>query len=67
MLVLESLALLKDAEIPKPAENGVEGPVMLSGAELASYWFATEHQKAVLGDRTMAKRYRDCSEESRGF
>lgn len=62
----ESLALLMGAEIPKPAASVVEEPVMLSEVELASCCFVTEHQKAVLGDRMMAKRYRDCSEESRG-
>lgn len=66
MLVPESLALLKDAEIPKPAAGAVEGPAMLSEAELASCCFVAEHQKAVLGGQTMAKRCRGCSEESRG-
>jgi len=66
MSVLESLALLMGAEIPKLAASVVEEPVMLSEVELASCCFVTEHQKAVLGDRMMAKRYRGCSEESRG-
>lgn len=49
MLVPEFLALLKDAEIPMPAASVAEQPVVLSGVELASCCFVTEHQKAVLG------------------
>lgn len=66
MLVPEFLALLKDAEIPKPAASVVEGPAILSEVELASCCFVAEHQKAVLDGQMMAKRYRGCSEESRG-
>lgn len=66
MLVLESLALSKDAEIPKAAASVVEEPVMISEVELASCCFVIEHQMAGLDDRMMAKRYRDYSEESRG-
>lgn len=66
MLVPEFLALLKDAEIPKPAASVAEGPVMFSEVELASCCFVVEHQKAVLDGQTMAKRCRGCSEESRG-
>lgn len=58
MLVPEFLALLKGAEIPKPAASAVEEPVMLSEVDLASCCFVAEHQKAVLGGQTMAKRYR---------
>lgn len=66
MFLPEFLALLKNAEIPKPAASAVEEPVMLSEVELASCYFVAEHQKAVLGGQTMARHCRGCLDESRG-
>jgi hypothetical protein len=66
MPVLESLVLSKDAEIPKPAESAAEGPALLWEAELASCYFVTDHQKAVLGGQMTAKRYHGYLAESRG-
>lgn len=66
MPALESLALWKDAGIPKPVACAAGEAATLWEPELASYCFVPGYQKIVADARMTATRYRGCSEESHG-
>lgn len=67
MPALVFLVLSKDAVSPRATARAEEEPGRPWKAEASSYCLAIGDRKSVLGDPTMARRYRGCWAGSHGF